>query len=100
MEVTITIDLDDKMMKSVAESAANALFKPTDRYSTPPVGYRMMLEEVEKAARNLDLASMARDAASKFAKGIIEEATREMLRKIAKEIVKAEKEAGSLLSNC
>lgn len=97
MIINVEISIDDATLSSAANSAANALFKPVDRYLTPPVGYKLLIEAVEKAARNIDLSAMAKEAAEKYAKGIIEEVTRETIKKIAKSVVKEEKEAGTLL---
>lgn len=98
MKITVEINIDDDLLQASADTAARALFRAPDSYTrTAAPGYARIAEQVETAVMSLDFSELARETASKFAKGIIEDVTKETIKRIAKEVVKAEKEAGTLL---
>lgn len=98
MKITVEISIDDTLIQTSADTAARALFRAPE-YGNPSgaPGYARIAEQVEAAVVALDFSEIAREAASKFAKGIIEDVTKETIKRMAKEAVKAEKEAGTLL---
>ena len=98
MQIAVTINIDDDLIQTSADTAARALFRAPDAYSRPTApGYIRISQQVEAAVMQLDFSDIARETAAKFAKGIIEEVTKEAIKRMAKEAIKAEKEAGTLL---
>lgn len=98
MKITVEINIDDDLIQAAADSSARSLFrlpKYGDRTTAP--GYARILEQVEDVVRGMDYATVARETAAKFAKGIIEDVTKEQIKRMAKEVVKIERDAGTLL---
>ena len=98
MELTITVTIDDGLVKGCADAAARALFKAPDGWRDQGApGYRLIAQQVEAAVSEIDVADLARETARRLAKGIVEDVVREQLKRLAKETVKSAKEDGSLL---
>lgn len=98
MKIPVVIDIEDTLIQTSADTAARALFRAPDNYNrTAAPGYARIAEQVEAAVAVLDFTEIAHETAAKFAKGIIEDVTKEAIKRLAKEVIKAEKEAGTLL---
>lgn len=99
MEITVTLNIDDNLLKANMTAAANAMFKPHDRYSAPPDGYVYVLKAVSDAIAEMDLRDLAREATAKYARGIVEDVTKETLRKMAREAIREERASGTLFGS-
>lgn len=99
MNITLRIEINEEQIQALAQQACNQYLKTPDswRGDLGGTGYTMIKRQVEATLNDVDYTDIIKEVAERSARGIIEDVTRETIKKMAKDAAKALKEEGSLL---
>lgn len=99
MNLTLRIEINEEQIQALAQQACNQYLKVPDswRGDQGGTGYIMIKRQVEAILNDVDFTDEIKEVAKRCAKGIVEDVTRETIKKLAKDAAKALKEEGSLL---
>lgn len=99
MNLTLRIEINEEQIQALAQQACNQYLKVPDswRGDQGGTGYIMIKRQVEAILNDVDYTDIIKEVAERSARGIIEDVTRETIKKIAKETTRKMKEEGSLL---
>lgn len=99
MYLTLKIEISEDQIQALAQQACNQYLKVPDawRGDSGGSGYTMIKRQVEEALAGMDFSEIAKATAARSARGIVEDVTRETIKKMARDAIKVIKEEGSLL---
>ena len=99
MKFAVTIEVEDAIINNIVKDTIREAFEKPSRYSDPPMGYRVIREQVESFLERLDLSEHIQEEASLLLQGgIVREVTEASIRRQIKKTVADMRKKGELFT--
>jgi translation initiation factor 2 beta subunit (eIF-2beta)/eIF-5 len=99
MKFAVTIEVEDSIIKNIVKETVREAFEKTSRYSNPPLGYRIIQEQVMSFLERLDLSEHIQEEASLLLQsGIVKDVTEASIRRHIKKTVADMRKKGELFT--
>lgn len=99
MKFAVTIEIEDSIIENIVRDTVKEAFEKPSRYNPPPVGYRVIQEQVESFLESLDLSEhIQKEASLLLQRGIVKEVTEVSIRSQIKKTVSDMRKKGELFT--